>query len=310
MKAIICPQYGPPEVLRLAEIDKPTPREHEILVRIRAATVTSGDCRVRGFRSPALFWIPMRIVLGLRRPRRPVLGVEFAGEVEAVGKSVRRLRPGDRVFGLSGMRFGAYAEYASFPEKMAIGLMPENASFEEAAALPFGGTTALHFFRKGKLQRGQRVLIYGASGAVGTAAVQLAKHFGADVTGVCSGANRELVASLGANRVIDYTNEPFLNPEKPYDLIFDAVGKTAPSVWKQALAPSGAFVTVGGQDVAEERIEDVELLKRLVEEGSLRPVIDRKYPLEQAVEAHRYVETGRKRGNVVLTLPPDASPLP
>ncbi|MCI3927687.1 NAD(P)-dependent alcohol dehydrogenase [Paenibacillus sp. TRM 82003] len=301
MRAIVCPCYGPPDVLRLEEVEKPTPRAHEVLVRVRARTATSGDCRVRGFHSPPLLWLPMRLALGLRGPRKSILGVEFAGEIEAVGDRVRRFKPGDRVFGMTGFRFGAYADYVCLPEKAAIVAMPDNASFEEAAALAFGGTTAMHFFRKGKLKRGHRALVYGASGAVGTSAVQLAKHLGAEVTGVCSGANAELVRSLGADHVIDYTKEDLLAVEQRYDLVFDAVGKAPKTARKALLAPNGAFATVDGQGVAEERLEDLALLKQLFESGELVAVVDRTYPLERAAEAHRYIETGRKKGNVVLT---------
>lgn len=302
MRAIVCPKYGSPDALVLQEVAKPVPKDKEVLVKIHATTVTSGDCRVRAFRSPLLYWLPMRLFLGWMKPRQPILGVELAGEVEAVGDQVKRFKPGERVYALSGMRFGAHAEYVCLREDAVIAHMPGNVAFEEAAAVPFGGTTALHFFRKGKLQRGQRVLVYGASGAVGTAAVQLAKYFGANVTAVCSGVNFALVKSLGADEAIDYTKEDFARTGKQYDLIFDAVGKSSKARCQQALAPNGKFITVDGQGVAKERAEDLQFLAELMASGQFQAVIDRRYPLAQVPEAHRYVEQGHKKGNVVSTV--------
>ncbi|WP_426452099.1 NAD(P)-dependent alcohol dehydrogenase [Paenibacillus sp. S-38] len=304
MKAMVCTKYGGPDVLELREIAKPVPKAKELLVKIHAATVTSGDIRVRAFQSPPLLWLPMRAVLGFTKPRNPILGVELAGEVEAVGPAVKRFKKGDRVFALTRMRLGCYAEYTCLSEEDLVAVQPAHATHEEAAAILFGGTTALHFFRKGQLRSGQKVLIYGASGAVGTSAVQLARHFGAEVTGVCSAANAELVKSLGAERWIDYTREDFAERPERYEIIFDAVGKLPKSKCRRALAPDGRYLTVDGQGIAKVLPEDIRLLKELMETGRIRPVIDRRYPLEEIPEAHRYVETGRKRGNVVVTVVP------
>jgi len=302
MKAIVCTKYGSPEVLELREVEKPAPKDHEIRVKIHATTVTSGDTRVRSFNSPILFWIPMRLILGITKPRNKILGVEFAGEVEAIGQHVKRFKKGDQVYAISGMRFGAYAEYICFPEEGKVTLKPTNATYEEAAALSFGGTTALHFFRKAKIKPGQKVLIYGASGAVGTSAVQIAKVMGTEVTAVCSSANFELVKSLGADHVIDYRKEDFAQREERYDVIFDTVGKSSKANCKKALKPNGVFITVDGQGIAKVLTEDLIYLKTLVEEGKIKSVIDRRYALEQIPEAHRYVDKGHKKGNVVITV--------
>ncbi|MHC5532505.1 NAD(P)-dependent alcohol dehydrogenase [Priestia megaterium] len=302
MKAMVCTKYGKPDVLQLEEVEKPIPKENEILIKIHATTVTSGDCRVRSFNSPLLLWLPMRIVLGLRKPRKSILGVELAGEVEDVGKNVTRFKKGDQLFAMTGMKFGGYAEYICLPEKGTIAVKPENVTHEEAASISFGGTTALHFFRKGNIQAGQKVLIYGASGAVGTAAVQLASYYGAEVTGVCSAKNSELVKSLGADYVIDYQNEDFNKKEERYNLIFDAIGKITKNQCKGALVLNGRFVSVEGQGIAKVQTEDLLLLKKLMEEGRIKSVIDRCYSLEQIPAAHEYVETGHKIGSVVITL--------
>ncbi|WP_138753603.1 NAD(P)-dependent alcohol dehydrogenase [Paenibacillus sinopodophylli] len=302
MKAIVCTNYGSSDVLKLKEVEKPIPKDNEVLVKILATTVTSGDCRVRGFKAPFLYKIPMRLFLGIRRPRKPILGTELSGVIEAVGKEVNRFKIGDQVYAFTGMRFGGHAEYVCLAADGMVAIKPVNTTFEEAASVLFGGTTALHFLRKGNIKSGKKILIYGASGAVGTSAVQLAKAFGAEVTGVCSTANIKLVKSLGADKVIDYTVEDFAQQENRYDLIFDAVGKTTKAKCKNALASNGTFLSVEGQGVAKELVEDLALLKKLIETGQVKSVIDRCYPLEQMSQAHLYVEKGHKKGNVVITV--------
>lgn len=305
MKAIVCTKYGPPEVLQFQEVEKPTPRNNEVGIKIFTTAVTASDCIIRGFKVSRRRWIPGRLLLGLTKPRKSILGLVLAGEIVTVGKDVKRFQRGDRVYAFTGFRFGAYAEYTCLPEDSVIALMPSNLSNEEAAAIAFGGLLALHFVRKGEIQSGQKVLIYGASGAIGTAAVQLARHFGANVTGVCSASNLELVKSLGAEQVIDYTNESVTNRGELYDFVFDAVGKRKSSPLKvqcqTALTPNGKYISV---DDGSPKLhsEDLLFLTELVEAGKLKPVIDRCYPLEQIVEAYRYVEQGHKKGNVVITV--------
>lgn len=301
MKAIICTQYGPPNVLKLQDVEKPVPKKNEVLVKTHATSVTTGDCRIRGFNSPLLFWIPMRLVLGLKKPRNPILGVELSGEIEDIGTDVTQFKKGDSVFALTGLHAGAYAEYTCVHESGLITLKPNNLTYEEAAVIPFGGTSALHFLRKGLIKKGKQVLIYGASGSVGTAAVQLAKYFGATVTAVCSNSNFELVQSLGADKVIDYTKENFTEQGEHYDIIFDAVGKHKKSLCKKVLTPNGKYVSVNGA-MAKVSKDDMILLKELTETEKLKPVIDRNYQLEEISEAHMYVEKGHKKGNVSITL--------
>jgi len=300
MKAIVATQYGGPEVLQLKEIEKPTPKDNEVLIKVQATTVTAADFRMRSFTVPAPLWIPARIALGITKPRQPIFGSELAGEVEAVGHSVTRFKVGDRVFASTlTAQFGGYAEYKCLPETAMMAIQPNNMTFAEAAAVPIGATTALRLLRKGNIQRGQKVLIYGASGSVGTYAIQLAKYFGADVTGVCSTANLEMVKSLGADHVIDYTKEDFATREERYDLIFDTVAKFPKTQYAKVLAPNGTFVSMAKMD-SKESMDNLVFIRDLIEAGEVKAVIDRCYPLEDMVEAHRYVDTGRKKGNVVI----------
>ena len=300
MKAAVYGRYGPPEVLQIKDVAKPVPADNEILVKVHAATVAAGDWRMRKAEPVAA-----RLYNGLFRPKRvTILGFELAGEVEAIGKEVRRFKTGEQVFAFTGFGFGSHAQYRCLRENGKIttyGLVapkPANLSFQQAAAVPVGGVTAQAFLRKAGVRAGEQVLVYGASGSVGTFAVQLAKQLGAQVTGVCSTANVELIKSLGAHDVIDYTKEEFTKLGRSYDVIFDAVGKTSASLCKAALKPGGRFVSVNGSAKLEDG--DLENLKKLCEAGALTPVIDRQYTLEQIVEAHRYVEQGHKKGNVVV----------
>jgi NADPH:quinone reductase-like Zn-dependent oxidoreductase len=325
MKAVIYEHYGPPEVLRLTDVPKPTPKANEVLVKVRATTVTAGDANVRGFVFiPAGFGFFARLMFGLRKPRKPILGMEFSGKIEAVGSAVTQFKPGDAVFGSSGMHMSTYAEYVCLPEDAMIIPKPANVSYEEAAAMSFGGQTALYFLRdKANVQPGQSVLVFGASGSTGSAAVQIARYYEAQVTGVCSTRNAEMVKSLGANHVIDYTQEDFTQRGETYDVIYDTVhGKLSFGACKHALKSSGLYLAVAGgigtfaqmawtalrggkKVIAGTPPADHEpllFLKQLAEEGAFTPFIDRTYPLEEIVAAHRHVDTQHKRGNVAITI--------
>jgi NADPH:quinone reductase-like Zn-dependent oxidoreductase len=323
MKAIVCRKYGSPEVLEFREVEKPVPKDGEILVKVGATSVTVADCRVRSFRVPPSFWLPARLALGLTRPRRPILGVELAGTVESVGRDVKRFQVGDKVFAATLSGFGAYAEYKCLREDGPVCLMPSNVGFTEAAALPVGARTAMHYLKKAGVGNGSKVLVYGASGSVGSYAVQLAAHIGAEVTGVCSTANLEMVKALGAAAVIDYTREDFSTRGGSYDVVFEAVDKSGFAACMRALKPDGIYVNITtplpgpamiwtklttrrklilGEN-SSETAEDLMEIKNLVEAGKLKAVLDRCYPFDMMIEAHRYVDQGHKKGNVAITLP-------
>jgi NADPH:quinone reductase-like Zn-dependent oxidoreductase len=306
MKAVVYERYGPPEVLQIKEVERPEPKADEIRVKVHATTTHIGDIRMR---KPDPFLA--RLINGLVRPKKiSILGLELAGEVEALGVDARRFQIGEQVFAFAGFGYGAYAEYVCLPEKGGgtkkgmVGIKPANSSYEEAAPLAGGGLTALIVIRKAGIQRGQKVLIYGASGSVGTFAVQLARHFGAEVTGVSSTRNLDLVQSLGAHHALDHTREEFALPDATYDVIFDAVDKLPPSVGKRALKGEGLYLSVGRDSEAGNELDEryFDTLRELVEAGELRTVIDRCYALEEIVEAHRYVERGHKVGNVAITV--------
>jgi NADPH:quinone reductase-like Zn-dependent oxidoreductase len=328
MKAIVWTRYGPPDVLQLQEVEKPVPKDDEILIRIRATTVTAGDCETRSLQFPIYLSLLMRLWWGLLKPKGTAIpGTELAGEVEAVGRNVTLFKEGDPVFGAAGLNFGAAAEYICLPEKPGemeggVAIKPANMTYEEAAAVPFGGRDALHFLRKGRIQSGQKILINGAGGSIGTFAVQLAKYFGAEVTAVDSGEKLDMLRSIGADHVIDYKREDFTESGEVYDVIFDVVGKLSFSPNAKSIKPDGTYITANPRlpqmvqglwtsmrsskkvvmETASGTVEDLVFLKRLIEAGKLKAVIDRCYPLEEIAEAHRYVETGQKQGNVVITI--------
>ncbi|WKZ36936.1 MAG: NAD(P)-dependent alcohol dehydrogenase [Anaerolineales bacterium] len=330
MKAIVYNEYGAAEVLHLKEVEKPMPKDNEIQVRVRATSVTVGDLWARNFKAisprefsmPLLLWIPSRMFFGLTKPRISILGSEFAGDVESVGKDVKRFKKGDAVFGYRGQSMGANAEYLCLPQDGMVTHKPVNMTYEEAATVPYGALTALSLLRKVNVQAGQKVLVIGASGRIGSAAVQLANYFGAEVTGICSTPGLDFVKSLGADRVIDYTKEDFTQNGETYDLIFDVMRKSSFSQSRNSLSPNGIYLLAsfkmkqlfqmlwtsmrGGRKVvcalSSEKIEDLDLIKELVEAGKFKSVIDKRYPLEQMAEAHRHAETGGRQGNVVITV--------
>lgn len=323
MKAVVCTNYGPPEVLQIQEIEKPVPKDNEVLVKVYATSVSAADSRVRSFDIPASFWLPARLMVGIRKPRKSILGMELSGKIESTGKGVKLFKKGDEIFAATLQNFGAYAEYKCLPEVGPITLKPTNIPYEEAAGIPIGARTAFHYIKTmGNVKPGQKVLIYGASGSVGTYAVQLAKYFGAEVTGVCSTSNLDLVKSLGADKVIDYKTIDYTESFETYDIIFITVDKCPFMVCKKALSDNGIYLNVGRPlksfqmiwtsltsrkriIVGENSPETAEVLiklKNLVEEGKLQVVIDRIYSIDEIVEAHRYADKGHKRGNVVITV--------
>ena len=322
MKAIVCRKYGPPDVLQLEEVDKPVPNEDEVLVRIHAATVTAGDCEIRGFKMPLWLWLPARLGFGIRGPRRRILGQELAGEIESVGAGVSRFEVGDRVFASTGFKLGAYAEYITLPGDGVVEKKPGNITYEEAAVIPTGGIVAAHFLRKGNIRDGRRVLVNGAGGSIGTIAVQIAGSLGAEVTAVDSAEKLDMLTRAGAEHVIDYAQEDFTESGQSYDVIFDVAGKSPFSGSIRSLEKGGYYLLANpglshmfrgflasrtsGRNVVfgqpDGNPDDLVYLRKLIEAGRVKPVIDRCYPLGQTTEAHRYVETGKKKGNVVITM--------
>jgi len=323
MKAVVCTKYGPPEVLQTQEVPKPEPKDNEVLVKIYATTVTAADYKVRGFDVPPVFWLPARLIVGLKKPRKSVLGMELSGKIESVGKKVTTFKKGDEVFAATLDTFGAYAEYICLAEDGPILPKPNNLNHEEAAAIPIGARTALHYLSNiANLTSGEKVLIYGASGSVGTYAIQLAKYFGAKVTGVCSTGNMALVKSLGADKTIDYTTKDFTKNFETYDIIFVTIDQCPFTACKRALAETGTYMNIGRPvpsmemiwtsvtsnkkivvgETSKVKVEELLLLKRIIENGGLKPVIDRSYLMDRIVDAHKYADKGHKKGNVVLTL--------
>jgi len=325
MKAIVFTQYGPPDVLQLKEVPKPTPKDDEVLIKVHAATVIAGDCEFRSFNFPLWVWLPLRIYAGLLRPTRVnILGQELAREIESVGKHVTRFTKGDQVFAATEIGFGAYAEYKCLREDKTLTIKPANMTYAEAAAVPTGGLNALHYLRKGKIQRGEKVVINGAAGNIGSFALQLAKYFGAEVTGVDSTEKLDMLRSIGADHVIDYTQEDFTKSGETYDVILDVVGRNSILRYVRSLKHNGRYLLVNPRvlsmaqgigismttskkvifQFASYKAEDLLFLKELIEAGKVQSVIDRRYPLEQTAEAHTYVESGHKKGNVVITVEP------
>ena len=323
MKAIIWTKYGPPDVLQLKEVEKPLPKNHEVLIKVNATTVTVGDCELRSLKGPILFRLPMRLYIGFSKPKRiTILGQELAGEIEAIGEDVTRFRKGDQVFGWTGLRLGAYAEYICFPEDGVLAIKPSNMTYEEATTLPVGGLEAVHFLRNSNIQSGEKVLINGAGGSIGTFAVQLARYFGAKVTAVDSTEKLDMLRSIGADQVIDYAQEDFTKSGETYDVIYDVIGKSSFSRSLDLLKQNGRYLLgnpglslrVRGRSTSmrngkkvflwegSRTPDDINFLKQLIEAGKIKPVIDRHYPMEQIAEAHHYVETGQKKGNVVITM--------
>ncbi len=320
MKAIVCTRYGPPEVLQTDEVEKPVPKDDEVLIEIFATSVTTGDCEIRRFKMPAWLWLPARLGFGIRGPRNKILGQELAGKIESVGKDVKRFKQGDRVFARTGFGLGAYAEYKCMPENGVIAIKPANMSCEEAACVPMGGLEALHYLSKGNIRRGQQVLINGAGGSIGTFAVQIAKSFGAEVTGVDRAEKLDMLLSIGADHIVDYYKEDFSRSGKAYDVILDMTGNISFSACVRSLKKNGSLLLAnpslshmvrgawtsktGSKKVVSggvgEKDDGLIQLRELIEAGKIRSVIDRRYPLEKMVEAHRYVDEGHKKGNVAI----------
>ena len=304
MKAIITTKYGTPDVLKIAEVKKPKPKKNDVLIKVKAIAVTSGDCRMRAFNPPYWFYrIPMRLMLGIFKPRKPIQGLWLAGEIEEIGNEVKHFNVGQQIYARTvDLIFGANAEYVCLPVNAIIGLKPKNMTCEESVSIPFGGMTALYFLKKSKIKKGDKILVYGASGSVGTSAVQLGKYFGAEITAVCSSENIELVKTLGAHKTIDYKKEALTDCKDKFDIVFDAVGHINRSIIKKILNPNGKFVSVITSGHAQGGVKELNYLTELAEKGQLRPVIDRCYPFERIVEAHRYVDNGHKKGNVVISV--------